>query len=1080
MVYWRRDGSPARTPDRALPAEPPSAFCLERKEAFGTQPNPIPQKRPTKDYAPRKRKSRILSILPWLLLFVALLAVMYFIFPKEAGRSSGTTIYDGLIISEVMAANSSAVPDETGEFYDWLEIYNGTGADVNMEGVMLTNRTDRICFPFPSMILKAGERVIVFASDSYQLDTDKPLHGKFKISSVGDHIYMYDPDMYLIDELVTPTLLSDESYAWVGNDDTGARIYAETTYYSPGYENNEAGFVAYRADNSVEGGTLILNEICPAPRLGVPDDSGEICDWVELYNTTDQPISLAGYALSDKENKPLKWHFPAGAVIPANGYYLVFCSGKDYLQENGIPHTNFSLSAERETVVLSDSQGRLVDRVSIENVPADYSVGRDETGAWTLFQQSTPTLSNDLEGQNRADEIFRAFNPTGVILSEVMASNNTTVLGASARTCDYIELYNSSSQTVDLSNYGLSDSVTRPRKWQFPLGAAIEPGAYLIVYLDGQSDLTTFQEMHANFKLTRAGGETVTFCDPTGKVLDRLALSLIPTDHSYGRTLGVSGLFYYDVPTPGAANGSGYYGYASNPSFSVPGGEYKGSVSVSIEVPKDTQVYYTTDGSIPTLDSTLYTGEAFEISAVRVLRARAFDASGRLQPSEIITQTYLLNVYHSFPIVSVVTDPDQLWNETNGMLTVGPNVDKSKGIPFKNTVYREVGKIARPGHIEMYALDGTQMLSQDMEFALQGQYSLDMPQKTFKVKAKAKYGNKYFDAKLFEDRDFTQYRSFVLRNSGNDCVWTRLNDGLQSRLIDRFNEVTDTPSDVIHQAWKPVVVYLNGYYWGHYNLRERVDRYFVAQHEGLTLEEADGMDILEASGKVCFGSKDEYSAMIKHVKSSSPGTSDSDLQYILDRIDVDNYFDYMAFEMFFGNSDPGNIRFYKLKAEGSKWKWIFYDADYGLFQSKFNSPKSYLKQSGAGQQNIDNTLFRKLMENHEMQAKFLARLGEIFQVFTTDFMLDELNTMADLLEPEMTMHFNRWAEENDKAINIDSPTNPQGALRYWYSRLDYTRNVIKKRPTYLYEMVQEQFALTDDEMTAYFGPKPQMPADAKL
>ena len=103
-------------------------------------------------------------------------------------------------------------------------------------------------------------------------------------------------------------------------------------------------------------------------------------DWVELKNTTDSPISLTGYYLSDKENKPTKWRFPDGAVVPANGYYLVYCSGKDKLQENGVPHTNFSISAERESVVLSDSYGRLVDRVSIENVPEDYAYGRNESG----------------------------------------------------------------------------------------------------------------------------------------------------------------------------------------------------------------------------------------------------------------------------------------------------------------------------------------------------------------------------------------------------------------------------------------------------------------------------------------------------------------------------------------------------------------------------------------------------------------------------------------------------------------------------------------------------------------------------
>jgi len=1037
-----------------------------------------PSRRPTKDYSPKRRKSRAAAVLPFLLLFIGLLAVMYVAFPKQAGRHVGSSIYDGLVISEVMAANSSAVPDENGEFHDWLELYNGTGTDLNLEGCMLTNRTDRITFPFPAYTLRAGERVIVFASDNYQLDPARPFHGKFKISSAGDHIYLYDPQMYLIDEVITPTMTADTSYALMHISDDGVHEFQSTSYYSPGYENNEQGFVSYRTANSMESGSLILNEVCPAPKVGIPDEDNEIVDWIELRNTTSAPISLKGFCLSDKENKPMKWRFPDSAVIPANGYYLVFCSGKDKLQQNGIPHTNFSISAERETVVLSDSYGRLVDRVSIENVPTDYSVGRNASGGWEFFSLSTPAHNNDASGQSKVDQLIRAFNPTGVYISEVMASNDMTILGSSTYACDFVELYNSSDKTVDLSYYGLSDSLTRPRKWQFPQGAAIEPGEYKIIYLDGRVDLSTYYELHTNFSLTRAGGETINFSDPTGRVLDRMPLSLIPTDHSYGRTTGSPGFYYYDAPTPGAANGSGYYGYTSNPAFSKRGGEYKGSVQVSISIPKNSTVTYTLDGSIPTQSSAQYhEGDILEIHKVTVLRARAFDLSGTLQPSEIITQTYLPNLYHAFPIVSIVTDPDELWSAERGMLTVGPNVDKTK-LPFKNTIYREFGKIARPGYVEIYDKEGNQVISQGMEFGLQGQYSLDMPQKTFKVRAKAKYGSRYFEAALFEDRPFTQYKSFVLRNSGNDCAWTRMNDGFQGRLIDRFNEISESPTDVIHQAWRPVVVYLNGTYWGHYNMRERVDRFFVAQHEGLDLSMADNMDILEASGKVVYGSKEEYSEMIKKVKQSSPGKNQNDLEYITDRIDVDNYFDYMAIEMFFGNSDPGNIRFYKLKTPGSKWKWIIYDLDYGLFRSGFDSPTSYLKDKGAGEQRIDNTLIRKLLENDQMQDKFLTRLGEFYQVFTTEFMTTEFNAMAKMLEPEMVMHFSRWAEENDKAITFDNPTTPEGAVRYWYNRLDYTRNVLKKRPTYFYEMVQERFKLTDQQMLSYFGEKPPLPADA--
>ena len=333
----------------------------------------------------------------------------------------------------------------------------------------------------------------------------------------------------------------------------------------------------------------------------------------------------------------------------------------------------------------------------------------------------------------------------------------------------------------------------------------------------------------------------------------------------------------------------------------------------------------------------------------------------------------------------ITVDPDELWNEENGMLAAGPNIDKSGGIPFKNTIYRKYGKTPREGYMEYYDVDGTQLISQGVAIGLIGNYSLDMPQKSMKLRAKSLYGSKTFAAALFDDRPYMEYKSLVLRNSGNDAMSTRLLDGFQSRLLDAYG------TQVIHQAWKPVTVFLNGKYWGHMNLRERVDRFFIAQFEGLSLDQADEMDILEANGSVNFGSNKAYRAMLKKIKAGSPATNPDDLQYILDNVDVDNLFEYMALEMFVGNSDIGNIRYYRLHQEGSKWKWIWYDADYGLYSSKFNSPWSYLKVKGMGEQKIDNTIFLKLLEHPDYKRKFLEKLADVYKTFTTEYMTQVLD-----------------------------------------------------------------------------------------
>lgn len=1054
----RRSGNAYRTTGRRSPATPP----------------------PSQERRKQKKKGVILA----LALCLCLVALIVAVSPKEpisraaytAGTESGQVglaadapsgYYDGLVISEMMPSNRSAVPDENGEYGDWVEIWNSSDHAISLKDVGLSDRGDSIRFLFPDVTLEPDGRTIVFCTDTNAAEAGKPFHAKFKLSSVGETVYIFDPNAYMIDSVTSPIVGSDESWAL---QEDGA--FAATLLYSPGYANTEEGYQAYLASTMVTNGEIIINEVMADAKTGLADEDGELSDWIELYNTTDRTISLENYALSNKENKPLKWRFPEGAAIVPGGYYVVFCSGKDRVDEStGVPHTNFRISAEHDTVVLSDGHGRLVDRVTIDNLAEDCSYGRNQSGEFQVFQLATPGLPNTEAGANQMDYNMRQMNKTGVYISEVMASNDSTLVYQNDGYTDWIEIYNASQQTVDLSGYGLSDNIGRGRKWQFPQGTVIYPGEYKVILCDGQSELSTTAQLHASFKISRTEGEMVCLADPTGRVLDKLVLPVIPTNVSYGRTIGLAGFFYYDAPSPMAANGTGFLGYAEAPQLLVEPGLHYETVYTGFTVPENTTVYYTTDGSIPTSASNAYHGETIELNFTTVLRARAFSSTG-LQPSEITTGTYFINAYHSLPIVSLVCDPDVLWNESTGMLVTGPDVVKVAGkLPFKNTIYREFGKIRQEGHVEYYLLDGTQVLNQGTGFELAGDFSLDLPQKSFKLRAKSLYGAKTFQAQLFDDREYTEYKSFVLRNAGNDGVWTRLLDGFQSRLLDYYG------TEVIHQAWNPVVVYLNGVYWGHYNMRERVDRFFVAQHEGLSLDEADKVTILHGNGSADYGSSKEYKAMIAKIKKSDPANNEADLQYILDNVDVDNYLEYIALEMFVGNSDIGNIRFYKTGQEGSKWKWIFYDVDYGLYSYSLNSPWSYTKEKGMGQQNIDNTILLKLLTVPEYKDQFLRKLGDIFQTLTTETMLEVLEPMIDQVEPEMPLHFARWAEEHDQMVISEWPTTADGAYRYWEQRINRLRNTVKGRPYYLWGFAQEAFSLSEAEMLEYFGPRPELPSD---
>ena len=1019
---------------------------------------------------------------------VALVILLVIVTPKEPTRRAtysaatesglvGASVgeeygaYDGLVISEVMSANGAAVTDENGQYPDWIEIWNNTGREISLEGLGLSDKGDRIRFLFPAYQLPADGRVIVFCDNTNQSLASRPFHAKFKLSSVGESVYLFDPNAYLIDSVKYPIMASDESWSLT---DEGFR---NVTWFSPGFPNTPEGHQAYRESVTSADGAVLINEIMADPITGIRDDDGELCDWIELYNTTGQAISLDRLALSDNESRPLKWRFPDGAVIPAHGYYLVLCSGKDRMDTalRDVPHSNFRISAESETIILADSQGHILDRVMIDNLPEDCSWGRNDQNQFQVFQNATPTLPNNQAGMNQMDLNLRALNTSGVYISEVLASNNEIATYTGAANGDYVELYNSSGVSVDLSGWGLSDNLGRGRKWQFPHGTFIGSGEYKVVLCDGDTAKNSPAELHASFRIGRLKDEIITLADPTGRVLDKIVLPEMRTDISYGRSLGMAGLFYYDSPTPFAMNGTGFTGFAAQPAFTVAPGQYYSTQYVQFTVPEGTQVFYTTDGSEPTQASTAYNGERLELNFTTVLRARAFGA-GAVKPSETLTGTFFINAYHTLPIASIVIDPKNLYDEEWGMLTIGANAVKEPGkLPFPNTVYRKVkdAGIRYGSHVEIYDVGGNLLLSQGAEVGLMGDYSLDMPQKSFKFRAKSLYGGKTFQAALFPDRPYTEYKGFVFRNSGNDSMWTRLQDGFQSRLMDAYG------TTIAHQSWQPYAVYLNGIYWGNMNLRERTDKYMLAQFEGLTFDQADQIDLVQGSGREAkSGTSKPFRAMRDKIKAGDPAKNPEDLQYILDNVDVDNLFEYMAFEMFFGNSDIGNTRYYRTNQPGSKWKWVLYDVDYGLYNSGWNSPKSYTKAKGMGEKNIDNTIFVKLLSVPEYKDRYLRIYGNIFKTFTTNYMISLLNELVDLIQPEMQLHWARWGEENDRMVISEVPVTVDGAYRYWEKRVERLRNVCRKRPTLLWEMTQEAFNLTNAEMIEYFGEKPEMPPDA--
>ncbi|MBR5289054.1 MAG: lamin tail domain-containing protein [Clostridia bacterium] len=1053
-------------------------------------PSRMPKKkkrRQVRRIAPKPGTLRMLLILVALIITVVIFMPISRVSP--AANVSGTQVSEEVVasgnkalrITEVMSSNRTAFPDETGAFPDWIELTNTGDTQIALEGYGLSDRPDKITYVFPEITLAAGEQIIIFASDETKNTPGKTQHAKFKLSSSGETLYLFGSDGVAFQELTVPAMDRDMSYAWLSNDS-----YIITQQYSPGYKNDQEGYAQFRASTVLETGALVINEVCASSITTLADDDGEYSDWIELYNASGKTIDLSNYALSDSSDKLIKWRFPKGCVIEPGGYFVVFASGKDRAGSEGSwPHTSFKLRSNGESVILSDIQGRMLDLVTYDLLESDTSWGRDQegNGAFKVFRQPTPGLPNTRSGEIAMDANFCLANTSGLYITEVMAGNKSTVGPNVRNPYDYIEIYNMSGQAVNLKGYGLSDNIKKPRKWQFP-DITLENNSYLIIYCDTTQKTKDGVYYFTNFNLAKSG-ETVCLSKPDGTIIDRIAYPQLYDDISYGRTLGQAGLFYYADATPAANNGPGFTGFADSPTFATKGGlfdrQLEGENAVAINVPANTIVRYTTDGSDPDENSTIYF-EPIELEKTTVIRARAYRDG--VQPSQVVSQTYMISVYHTMPIICITTDPDNMWNEETGMFAYGPNVDiENDPTPWKHATYWQKNWFG--GWVEYYDESGIQQFSQGMTFRVMGQYSLDMPQKSLYLKADAQYGKDSFDYALFEDRPYTSYSSFVLRNGGQDGKFTRVLDGLQARLVDASG------STVANQAWKPVIVYINGKYWGHYNMRERAGVAMAAQHEGW--ENPDDIDMLESSGlsssQIVQGSSKDYVDLYERVKAGDLNKDPALLAEVEANFDIDNMFDYYIFESFFGNTDPGNIRYYRnTKSGDGKWRYLLYDMDWGLFNSTYTERGKeyatgavtyYMNENGAGTQKIKANLFlRKLVEVPKYREKFLTRYAELFNsVLTTENMVSLFTEMIQQIKPEMLFHNQRWAAEMPKAVSFDQPKNPEGGYNYWVTRCERAIRVMNRRPHFVWLDIQSYFKLSDKEMIERFGPLPVIPAE---
>ena len=620
-----------------------------------------------------------------------------------------------------------------------------------------------------------------------------------------------------------------------------------------------------------------------------------------------------------------------------------------------------------------------------------------------------------------------------VIISEVCAMNGTY---KDEHAYDWIELHNNGSKTEDLSGWYLSDSKKDLQKWAFPSGAKLKKNAYLTVYCTGEEDIDPGKSstFYANFKIS-SGGEKLYLSDAEGNLVQML---VIPQQYgcvTYGLPAGGTAYGFFENDTRGKKNDAAAFTFRTDaPTITTPGGFYDESITVLAAAPQGSTLRYTTNGATPTAKSKAFPADGLTIKKTTVLRVKAFREDA--VSSETVSASYFIGDTLQTPVVSLITDEKYLFNSKTGALV------KGTGTPN----YAE--ELEYPINIEYYTLAGDCQLNQMGTFTCSGHSARVNAQKSIALYARNEYGKDTFAFNPFPTRDYTGYKSLLLRAANSDAYATRIRDIVASSLAEG--------QDLLYQDHVVIQVYINGEYWGHYNLREKINKHFIAQYEGVTDETViDNIDILARNGTDRFtqnGDNADWEALADFCRDNDLNDPEN-LQYVLDRLDVDNMFTHAAFEIILGNVDFTNVRIYRVP--GGKWKYLLFDVE-ACWRNLDPTPMEYyIKKVSAKVQGFRHEPLNALLAVPEYKAKFLTRVAEIledcFQWPDVEARFDQVIAQVD---PILDRHIRRW--KNMKRKNWETNI---GAIKY-YARV---------RPRKVASMLQKAMKLTDEEVEFYFG-----------
>lgn len=604
-----------------------------------------------------------------------------------------------------------------------------------------------------------------------------------------------------------------------------------------------------------------------------------------------------------------------------------------------------------------------------------------------------------------------AVNPdsSDLIINEFLANNGTGLTDEDGDIVDWIEIYNRGSMAVNLSGWSLTDDVNQPEKWPFP-DMILPSNEYLIIFASGKN--RSFGNLHTNFKLDQDGE----FLGLYNTLEDRFMDSISPRfpiqlrDVSYGRYGDELSRGYFLEPTPGKPNHEETVleDIVATVNFSHSRGFYDAPILVELgSSTLGATIRYTTDGSQPNETNGLVYTEPINIDTTTTLRAIA-SKPGFLS-SYIDTQSYIflddvvqqssnpsgfpsswgvfakdspLGDKKGSPVVAdyemgadIVNDPrykDTIKDDLQSIPTLSIALDMQSFTDLHSNTRGRGRDWERPASVEFFYADQQQEGFQiNSGLRIQGgRNRMEITKKhSFRLFFRDEYGAAKLEYPLFSNSSLDEFDTIILRGGSSESFTVRAL-ALAARwgttyTRDEWLRASQIDMSGYGSHGRFVHLYINGAYWGLYNIVERPDDTFFSSYFGGEKEEWYAVNSKEPFPGTDNRVEELYAFLMHNDDFADPEKYEFVKQYV----DITEFIDYVILNWYAGNKDWPNSNWYiGAKNPDGKIRHIVWDGEVTWVHT---SGEIYL---GEGDENLIKPLVEKLIANPDFKMELADRM----------------------------------------------------------------------------------------------------------